>query len=391
MTIEQPTVTAESIVAAVTAAHATIRAEGPRSEELRTLTPEVLSILRAAGVFRLTTARERGGPGLTPHEQFDVIEEVASADGSAGWCSYINSTAGLFTAFLDAGVAAELLADPDTPIAGMPVPLGRAERVAGGYRISGHWSFGSGILHAGWVMCGCRVYADGEPVTRADGEPEVVVGLLGPDEVEVGDEWDTLGMRGTGSYDFAADDAFVPSQRSFWDSANPVSAELPLHRFPPLFLFNQTAVGLGIARAAIESFGEVAQTRGSPIGPLFEQSYAHHAIAEAHALRSSARAWCVATLDDIAATFARGETPSLEQRATFRIAMTHGMRSAVAAVDRVVAAAGTNATIRRGTVLERCFRDVHTIATHLSLGPLSYDVAGAMLLGVVPPASMPTF
>jgi hypothetical protein len=71
--------------------------------------------------------------------------------------------------------------------------------------------------------------------------------------------------------------------------------------------------------------------------------------------------------------------------------MTHALRASTEAVDRVFTAAGTSAAVRHGTVLERCFRDVHTIASHQSLSPLTYDVTGAMLLGTESPASMPSF
>ncbi|HEY4277723.1 MAG TPA: acyl-CoA dehydrogenase family protein [Conexibacter sp.] len=375
----------ELILSAATAAQPLIRSEAAASEELRTLTPTVVNALREAGVFRMTMPRSLGGPELTPSEQFEVLEAISIADGSAGWCAYINSTAGFFAAFLDDRVARSMFPSLDLPIAGMPIPVGRAVEVDGGFRINGRWSFASGILHAGWVLCGCRIHDDaGQPVSLADGSPANVVGLLPSEQVEVIDNWDSLGMRGSGSHDFIVNDVFVPRERTLNAYTSVIRVPRPLYRWRTMFLFNQAAVVLGIARAALDAFIELAHARRTPTGPLHEQEHARVALAKAHATLASSRGYCLATLDGIYATLERGKPLTLEQRADFRLALTHSMRAAADAVDEVFRAAGATAAIRTGSVLERCFRDVHTAGQHAAVGPDTYEVTGTMLLGSDP-------
>src|SRR4051794_2363078 len=122
-----------------------------RSEEIeraRRLPDDVVELLRATGVFRMGFGRDWGGPELTSAEQTEVVEALAYGDTSAGWCAMIGMDTGLYANFLDRSVAAEMFPSLDMITAGLLFPVGRAEKVAGGYRLSGRWQFGSGITHA---------------------------------------------------------------------------------------------------------------------------------------------------------------------------------------------------------------------------------------------------
>ena len=371
-------------LAAATALAPLIRAEVPEMDRLRTLSPAVVEGMREAGVFRMTTPRDWGGPELDPMQQFEVIEALSAADGSVGWCAYINSTSGYFTSFIDQDVAHGLYPSLDIPTGGMPVPIGRAERVAGGYRLSGRWSFGSGVKHCGWMVCGAAVYRDGEPQRLPDGSPEPVNCFVSSEDFTVIETWDAMGLRATGSHDFTVTDLFVPEERCFDLFRSPVTRDTPLVRFSTMYLFNHAPVALGIARAAIDAYAEVLATKGTPWGPLRDQEFAVAALATAQGEVDAARVYCLDTLADIHAT-AIARTPfSLKQRARFRLAITHSHRAAVAAVDGVFLAAGTSPAVRLPSVLERCFRDVHVANQHTIASPHTYGQIGSMLLGQEP-------
>jgi alkylation response protein AidB-like acyl-CoA dehydrogenase len=117
-------------------------------------------------MFRLMMPKEWGGPEMRPAEQVEVIEELAKANASAAWCVMIGCDSGFFAGFLEDEAAREIYPRLDMATAGSATPSGRAERVAGGYRVTGQWSFGSGVTHAEVVELACVLYENGAPVRK---------------------------------------------------------------------------------------------------------------------------------------------------------------------------------------------------------------------------------
>ena len=371
-------------LAAAVALTPLIREQVEEMDRLRTLPPLVVEGMREAGVFRMTTPRDWGGPELDPMQQFEVIEALARADGSVGWCAYVNSTSGYFTSFIDQDVAHGLYPSLDIPTGGMPVPVGRAERVEGGYRLSGRWSFGSGVKHCGWMVCGAAVYVDDESVRRPDGSPQPVNCFVSAEDFTVIDTWNAMGLRATGSHDFTVADLFVAKERCFDMFGSPIQRDTPLVRYPTMYLFNHSPVALGIAQAAIDAYAEVLATKRTPWGPLREQEFALSALAEAQGHVDAARHYCLDTLAGIYATAVARESFSLAQRARFRLAITNAHRASAAAVDGVFHAAGTTPAVRLPSALERCLRDIHVAHQHLIASPHTLSQIGSMLLGQEP-------
>src|SRR5215475_5436358 len=122
--------------------------KSPEIEAARRLPPEVAERIRSAGMFRLTMPKSWGGPELSTIEQVEVIEELSKANASVGWCVMIGCDSGLFSGYLDDAAGRELYPSLDLATARHALPVGRADRVEGGYRINGQWPFGSGITHA---------------------------------------------------------------------------------------------------------------------------------------------------------------------------------------------------------------------------------------------------
>ncbi|MER5866251.1 hypothetical protein [Kitasatospora sp. NPDC002040] len=170
-----------------------------------------MELLRDTGVFRVGFARSRGGPELNSIEQTEVIEALSYGDAAAGWCAMIGSDSGLYAQFLDEPVAKEMFTSLDMVTAGLLFPVGRADRVSGGYRLTGRWPFGSGITHADWVISGAFVHLDGQPEPGANGEPHDSKLFIVPrTDVEVIDTWHTTGLAGSGSCDYAISDLMPP-------------------------------------------------------------------------------------------------------------------------------------------------------------------------------------
>jgi indole-3-acetate monooxygenase len=159
----------------------------------------------------------------------------------------------------------------------------------------------------------------------------------------------------------------------------------PTYQLRSLFLTPHAPAILGMARAAVAAFRDMALAKRAPWGPVHEQPYARVALAQATALIDSARLYAISALEDIEATSAAGREISLEQRAQFRLSITHAHRAATEATNRIFEAAGTTAAVRLPSALERCFRDVHVANQHVVASPHTHEVVGGLLLGGTTP------
>src|SRR5438874_737088 len=149
------------ILHAAIAMAAKIHAARGEIEQGRRIPAPIVKALKDAGVFGMAMPHAWGGPELDPLTQFRVLEALAMADGSVGWCAMINCDGGYITAFLDQAVGRSMYPDLQAGTAAAATPTGQALRVPGGYRVSGRFPFASGCHHCEWVWLGCVVMADG--------------------------------------------------------------------------------------------------------------------------------------------------------------------------------------------------------------------------------------
>ena len=353
-------------------------------EESRRLPPEVVRALTDAGLFKVVVSRALGGEGASALTLLGVIEEVARADGSAGWCTMVGATSGLMSAFLEESVAREIYSPADAITCGVTAPMGRAIPVDGGFRVTGRWAFASGCEHSPWRMVGTLVAQD-PPERLPSGAPDVRCVLLRAEDTEVIDTWTTHGLRGTGSHDLGVKDVFVPASRTFSLFSTPMRQSEPIHRMPFLGVLASgvAAVSLGIARAAIDEFVTLARTKsslGSKRG-IAHRELVQMAVVQAEAKVRSARAFLHERIEAADAETAGGEPPSLPTRALLRVAACNAATESAAAVDLVYTAAG-GTSIYATSPLQRCFRDVHVATQHVMVASSAATLAGRVLLGV---------
>jgi len=124
--------------------------DATEAEAQSSLTDRTVGAMREDGLFRMWVPRELGGAEADPITSIRLLEEVSRADGSAGWSLMAAGVAiGSAAAFLADAAVAEIFGSSDDPvIAGQGAPNGRGVPEAGGYRLSGAWSYGSAIAHA---------------------------------------------------------------------------------------------------------------------------------------------------------------------------------------------------------------------------------------------------
>jgi hypothetical protein len=230
----------------------TLRASGPKSEELGTLAPEAVNALRDAGMFRLKLAADMGGAEADPVTEMLVLEGLAYNDLASGWCTMVGATgiASLGTFLPQAGLE-RVFTNGQIPTAAITFfPAGRAVREGDGFRINGRWRFNSGIRHAEWVVGGTVVEG-----TEAEngGRPIVMFSAFPQKDVTLYDNWGgVVGLRGTGSSDCSVENYYLPKEMTFvWDCCSRSRcAAAPSYLFPPFSLCRQGARQRGDRRGA---------------------------------------------------------------------------------------------------------------------------------------------
>jgi indole-3-acetate monooxygenase len=361
-----------------------IRDSADEIERSRRLPAALVDALAAAGLFRLWIPRALGGEETDPMTLVRVVEEIARADGAAGWCVAIGGEYGMFGGYLSAGAAREIYgSDPNVRTAGAFRPFGNAVVVDGGYRVTGRWPLGSGCQHSAWIVGGCRILDAAEPRLRADATPVTRILFFPAADCEILDTWHSIGLRGTGSHDYAVADVFVPAARSL-SFREPPTEPGPLYALPTVALFATVlaAVPLGVARHAIDILRELAESKIASRSrqALREDVTMQASLGRAEALLRSGRAFLYQALDEAWRMASSGRTLSIEQRGMLWLASTHAATSARQATELVFEAGGS-ASPYASAGLERCMRDILAAGQHVTLAAPNYQMAGRALLG----------
>ncbi|GII88720.1 hydroxylase [Sphaerisporangium siamense] len=385
---EQDHVSPEEILARAQAAAPLLRERSEEIERGRRLPQDVVELLRATGVFRVGMPKEWGGPELTFAQQCEVIEALSYGDASAGWCAMIGMDTWIYAGYLDQAVVDEMLADPDAITAGLIFPVGRADRVPGGYRVTGRWPFGSGVTHADWVVGGCAVYRDGAREPGPGGAPtnwRLMLARAG--EFQQVDTWHTTGLAGSGSMDYQVTDLFVPEERSFDFMSSRRSGPLAA---PDAFLSDAPGVPLGVARAALDHVRALASGRADrATGTPWPDSYrVQTVIGQAEMEITAARYAVYGTLNDLWQRLEADIEPTPDQQVSTALARVNAFRTARSVVSRLADLVGT-ASIYRTSPLDRWLRDAHTMCQHILAQEQIVQSAGAHLLGGTPQAPFP--
>lgn len=361
----------------------TIQKYRDEAEQSRGMPRPLFEALRDAGFFRLWVPRRFGGPEVDMETLIRVVEELSRLEGATGWNVMIGAEGSALAAYLPEEAARELIAPRQAVVAGSFQPKGDARPVEGGYRVSGQWPLASGCGHATVVAGACRVLERGRPRIGPDGTPDLKVVLIPASQCEVIDTWHSAGLRGTGSSDVRVADAFVPERRSF-SLAHGLATEpgsLYGSTIQVLFALPAAAVGLGIARAAIDAFTEIAagKVRLGGAAVLAEDGLVQATVGRAEARLRSARAFVLAVADEMTrATGGEGRIPD-ETAALVPLAAAQAAETAAEVVTMIFKVAGSSA-IYAGSRLERCFRDVHMVTQHRSTNVFNFETAGRHLL-----------
>jgi alkylation response protein AidB-like acyl-CoA dehydrogenase len=363
-----------------------IGAEAARSEADATLSPVVVEAFHETGLFGLMVPKELGGEEADLPTVISVYEEVARADGSAGWTLLANATTSSFAGAYTGPVAVAAMFGGDRiPVAaGQFSPRGTAVRADDdGYVVSGRYSFGSGSAHSPWIGGGALELRDGEFVPAPSGLPTIRAYFVPREHVEFLDNWDVMGLAGTGSYDYEVPEQTIHEDFTF----DLINAEPrrggPVYRLGVLGLTaaGHAAFALGVGRRGMEELTQIVTTKHRlGADPLRDQQLFRHDYAMHDAALLAARAFVDESFAAVQDALDAGDDPTPVQRQRLRQATTYATRVATDAVRFAYTAAGTDAL--RPSVLQRCFRDLHASTQHLMVDNNTLTETTRVLLGL---------
>lgn len=359
------------------------------SEEARTLCPEAVGAFWDSGLMQFMNPREAGGNEPSLRELIDTWQELAWQDGSTGWIGIANLPSAAFAAAYlpEDGFGEVFTAHGNrSTLGGQFAPNGLGQRVEGGYRISGNWSFGSGTGHSNFVVGGFIPMHDGEMQMGALGMPEMYVAVFPSEEINFTDGWFVQGLKATGSYDYNVQDVFVPDRRVFPLFTREPKRGGTLYRFGvmPLTAAGHAAWALGVARSMLDDVRVLAKEkiRMGDMATLahrttFQRNLSHH-----EGMWRAARALIIDTFERAETELAGGTDITPAMRAELRVAATYATEACREVAQWVHLAAGTSA-IREGSRLERAFRDMYTGTQHTFIGEKTYTDAAQIMLGLI--------
>lgn len=367
--VAQVAVDLEEALARTRALVPALRERAPRQDAARRLLPETVAAIRDSGLLRYQMPRRCGGWEL----EFPAIVEVpvilSHGCASTSWDFHALANHSWLLGMYDPRAQEEVWADdPDMLIsAGIAFPQGRGRKVDGGFVIGGHWNFCSGVHASPWHMLAVTI--EGPP-------PGFRMCIVRHGEFEIVDDWKVLGMRGTGSQSCRASDLFVPEHRALDMLTIRGGSDFPGARANPGPLFRVPLVAaagyfpaptaLGTADAMLR---EVIERIGGKDSLQSVQIRIAHAGAKIEAARMLMRSDARRLWDDACARRIADTNTKLEYKRN----AAYVIQSALEAVDTlyaIVAAEG----LYDPDPIQRIFRDMHSIAGHISG---SFDAQGS--------------
>jgi alkylation response protein AidB-like acyl-CoA dehydrogenase len=365
-----------------------LEAAGPAIEQGKELVPEVVTALLDNGFLRLLLPRSIGGGDISLPDFAEICEAIAIGDASTAWgvCQG-NVSAMTASAYMAPEVVESFFGDRRAALAwGARHNRAKAVIVEGGYRVTGVWDFASGNRHC--TLLGAHmpaVYPDGTPRLSPEGKPEDVTVLFPRDQARVTPEWNSLGLRGTGSDVYEVEDLFIPdSHACVRDRFERRTDHRPVTAITSHLCYATgfSATALGVARGLLSRYVALARGKTARAGaqPMAENHCVQSEIAQLEATLRSCRMYLLGTVREAWAEAVAQGALAMETRVALRLATTTVMRQATDVSVACYRAGGTTA-ILEANEFERRFRDAMSVSQHLQATPWHLETVGRFLLG----------
>ena len=255
---------AATLVARARALAPALRERSAAAEKARQCPPETIADMRAAGISRIVQPRRYGGYGMDWDVLCEAAMELGAGCGAQGWTITVLADhpclAGMFSQQAQDDIWGE---DPDVLVSTSYNPRGAVRRAPGGFVLNGRWMYSSGVVYTGWSIAGGFV-------EMADGRKQHHFFLVPAEDRLIVDDWDAMGMAGTGSQSFDLKECFVPEHRaldaSLVAAGDPPGAGVndePLHRMPIIGFTGTVLVSVcvGVAMGMVRDFEAMLKER----------------------------------------------------------------------------------------------------------------------------------
>jgi alkylation response protein AidB-like acyl-CoA dehydrogenase len=349
-----------------------LRRRSGEAERGRRCPPETVADYIDRKLLRVCQPAPFGGYEYGYDDLCRFVQKLARGCASQAWVYMVYADNALkLSAFSQQAQADVWSADPDAIISIAVAAVGFGEPVEGGVLWSGSHGFSSGVDHAKWVICGGAI--KGRDRDR-DKDRSCFV-LIPKDEVQVLDDWDAIGLAGSGSNTFVVDRVFVPEHRILdkksYDTGVALGSESykgPVYRLPRggVSAASYTAAAVGAAQGFLAEY--VAQTRGrkSRGNKVADDPGIQASLAQASAEIEAAERLYMGALVETMRTLAAGEHVGREQQVHGKRNCCWAAQLAMSAVQRLFNDAGGRA-LYRSNDLQRYFRDTYAASAHHSL------------------------
>jgi alkylation response protein AidB-like acyl-CoA dehydrogenase len=360
-----------------------VREHAERTEADRRVSREMIARTREAGLFRIMQPAAYGGYEYGFDALIRVVAPIAAGCCSSGWVFSLGIVHQWLIAAFPKEAQDEYFSDPDAIAFGSYPPAGKAVAVNGGYRLTGVWGFTSGCDHGRWLVLGGAIPPTG------DLPPKPAFFLLPIKDIQLDDNWFTMGLAGTGSKNSIVTEAFVPAHRvvavSDLLAGTMPGADIhsrPLYRQSMLSAlpFALVAPLLGAAEGALADFLDMAKvrtTRGAVTGGnsrMAEFATVQGRVAEATGSIEAARLMTLHSLENALAAASVEKQSDLNLRLRNRLNQSFSVRLVVQAIDALFQATGGQG-IFAAKPIQRAWRDIHAGAVHVSV---TWDAVSTM-------------
>ena len=343
--------------------------EANRSENLKKLTSSAVDILKKKKLFDLFVPQRYGGLQQDLPKALRWLEATSWIDGSLGWTFTLASGAGLFGAFMIPEFARSVFSQKNTFIAGSGFPGGKAEETNSCFHINGSWKYASGIDHATLITASCYLTKDGA-IVGEDGEPATKAMAFYPDEIEITDRWNSMGLKATGSHDFEVEGVKIPQKRTFTISSDSVQVEGLLYRYPfEAFAHCTLAISmLGMAKRFFDEAKQILQSENDLSDPealpkglrgKFRNSHLKFKRAKESVYNNVEQSWKELQKSGALDASRANKITTQSQKSC---------QTALHCVQELYPLLGMSA-INPDSVINRCWRDLHTASQHMFLRP----------------------
>jgi len=373
----EPDLTPREMIRRAEALRPVLRERQARCEELGRLPEETNQAFLDAGFYRILQPRRFGGYEFTVPDFIRIMIEVSRGCTESGWVLAL--TAGHLAAFI-AGFPEQAQREVygetgDCRAPGIALPGGVATEVEGGYRVKGAWDYASGCDVATHLL-GAMMLTD--PVTN---KPlHYVYGLFDRQDFRIVDNWNMMGMQGTGSRRAVVEEMTLPPHRvlKFADAQMQALYEQPgraLHANPmyhapvlPLLFCELTSVAVGCARGALDIYEQILRERQAPLPPFAprtEMAEFQHHFGHAQGLIDTAEA-ALLQLGEMYMEMGRKRSSTPEGGRRFQRISQQCVEMAWDAVDLMFRTGGSSAA-KKPSPLARSFRNLAVIRTHITV------------------------